>query len=417
MSNEEMVMQNMERFLKTIKPYRWSIEGMQAMIKSTYIKYSISLNQKIDMLELLRKQHIKQDNNIGSSSDESEVYFVGSTKTGFKYLVDKDYNIIQSAKDLDEGCFIYRNNFIAEVFKNSRDKYTISRIFNTSGKELLDLVKLSKCKADDYRVDIKQIRDRLGRVYLIVNLGDINREYSNINTKAIVYRYDDNEQILDKVYQVGTNSVSVAKVVKFVESYRVETKEVVLITYQANAMSISQITDNDDIVKSLIRKMDYESDERLGIDYDDNELRKVFIDNLGVTVIKIFDIDTFVEYTYIDTDEAFMECIQIVEYDEKGNKVCVTDRNRENKRDFRKIGLYDRVIDSNDKYTIGRELKSIGKDYLYRISQYDVKHGINGSKCDNAIAGDKVYEVNIFADDGKQRSLIEGMSMEMPNTY
>ena len=416
-------MQNIEEFLKVVKPYRWSIEDIQTMIKSTYIKYSISLNQKDNMMRLLRQQHARQDNSADETVRDRRVYFVGSAEVGFKYLVDKDYNIIQSVKDFENYYFIYRNNFIAEIFKNSIGRYVISRVFNTSGKELLDLASLAWCGVDDYSAEIKQIKDSHNQTYLIVSLGDIDREYSNINIKTIVYRYDENKQSLSKTYQLGTNTTSVAKVVKFIGDSRVENKEVILSTYQANAVSIHQIVDNDDIIKSLLRKVEYSmNDDWIDISYSDwdnscdSKLRKASIDNLAVTVIKLFDIDTYMEYTYIDLDEAFMECIQVVEYDGSGNKVSVTDRNRENVRDFRKMGLYDGVIGILNENAIDNNVRSINNDYLYRIQQHDVKHGINRSNVKDTNI-DKVYSVNIFADDGKQQSLIESMNMEMPEAF
>ena len=48
---------------------------------------------------------------------------------------------------------------------------------------------------------------------------------------------------------------------------------------------------------------------------------------------------------------------------------------------------------------------------LYKVNQYDVKYGLN--KDNNA----GVYPVNIFADDGKQRSLLESLDIEMPEAF
>ena len=69
LDNEEIVMQSIEQFLKTVRPYRWSIEDMQAMIKSTSDK-------KEDILKMLSEQHSRQDNNA-VHHNASEVYFVG----------------------------------------------------------------------------------------------------------------------------------------------------------------------------------------------------------------------------------------------------------------------------------------------------------------------------------------------------
>lgn len=403
-------MQNIEQFLKLVRPYRWSIEDMQAMIKSTYIKYSMSLNQKDDMLSILRQQHVRQDNNAVDSEGGKKVYFVGSFDIGFKYLVNKDYDIVQSARDFESCCLIYRNNFIIEVFKNSGGKYVISRVFSTCGKELLDITKISNYSIEDYSVEIKQIKDNHNKTYLIVNLLDIGNKYSNINSKTIVYKYDESKQSLSEVYRIGTNTTSVAKVVKFigdnrVEDNRVEDKEVVLSTYQTNATSVYQIIDNDDIVESLLRKVEYVGDDWIDIRYNDSDLRKIFIDNLVVTVVKLFDIDTFVEYTYIDLGEAFMECIQVVEYDEIGNRKKTIDRNIKNRQEFRELSLCNYGETMHEKSS---------KRSLYKVIKYDAKYGFRKLSLFNETWG---YPINIFADDGKQRSLIESLNIEMPEAF
>lgn len=398
-------MQNIEQFLKIVRPYRWSIEDMQAMIKSTYIKYSMSLNQKDDMLNLLRQQHIRQDNGAVDSEDNKKVYFVGSFDAGFKYLVDSEYNIIQSARDFESCCLIYRNNFIVEIFKNSGEKYVISRVFDTCGKELLDITKISNYNIEDYSVEIKQIKDNHNKTYLIVNIGGIDREYSNINSKTIVYRYDESKQLLSEVYRIGTNTTSVAKVVKFIGDNRVENKEVVLSTYQTNATLVYQIIDNDDIVGSLLRKVEYVGDDWVDIRYNDSDLRKVFIDNLVVTVVKLFDVDIFVEYTYIDLGEAFMECIQVVEYDEIGKRKRIIDRNIKNRQEFRKLSLcnYDETVPDKSS-----------ERSLYKVIKYDATYGVRKLSLFNETWA---YPINIFADDGKQRSLIESLNIEMPEAF
>lgn len=398
-------MQNIEQFLKLVRPYRWSIEDMQAMIKSTYIKYSMSLNQKDDILKILREQHSRQDNGAVDSEDKEKVYFVGSFDVGFKYLVDNKYNIIQSARDFESCCLIYRNNFIVEIFKNSGGKYVISRVFDTCGKELLDITKISNCSIEDCSVEIKQIKDNHNKTYLIVNLGDIDREYSNINSKTIVYRYDESKQLLSEVYRIGTNTTSVAKVVKSIGDNRVEDKEVVLSTYQTNATSVYQIIDNDDIVGSLLRKVEYVGNDWIDIRYSDSDLRKVFIDNLVVTVVKLFDVDTFVEYTYIDLNEAFMECIQVVEYDEIGKRKKVIDRNIKNRQEFRKLSLCNCGETVDEKSSKGS---------LYKVIKYDATYGVRKLSLFNETWA---YPINIFADDGKQRSLIESLNIEMPEAF
>ena len=411
LSNEETIMQNIEQFLKIVRPYRWSIEDMQAMIKSTYIKYSMSLNQKDDILKTLREQHIRQDNNTVDSEGGKKVYFVGSFDVGFKYLVNSEYDIVQSARNFESCCLIYRNNFIIEIFKNSRGKYIIARVISACGKELLDITKLSNYSIDDYSVEIKQIKDNHNKTYLIVNLGDIDREYSNINSKTIIYRYDESKQSLSEVYRLGTNTTSVAKVAKFIGDNRVENKEVVLSAYQTNAASIYQIIDNDDIAESLLRKVEYERDDWIDIRYntwdnnDGSELRKAIIDNLAVTVIKIFDIDTFMEYTYIDMDEAFMECIQVVEYDEIGKRKKIIDRNIKNRQEFRKLRLcnYGETVDEKSS-----------KGSLYKVIKYDATYGVRKLSLFNETWA---YPINIFADDGKQRSLIESLNIEMPEAF
>lgn len=398
-------MQNIEQFLKIVRPYHWSIEDMQAMIKSTYIKYSMSLNQKDDILKILREQHIRQDNGAVDSEDDKKVYFVGSFDVGFKYLVDSEYNIIQSARDFESCCLIYRNSFIVEIFKNSGEKYVISRVFNTCGKELLDIIKISNYNIEDYNVEIKQIKDNHNKTYLIVNLGDIGSEYLNINSKTIVYRYDESKQSLSEVYQLGTNKTSVAKVVKSIGDNRVEDKEVVLSTYQTNATLVYQIIDNDDIVGSLLRKVEYVGDDWVDIRYNDSDLRKVFIDNLVVTVVKLFDVDTFVEYTYIDLGEAFMECIQVVEYDEIGKRKKIIDRNIKNRQEFRKLSLCNYDETAPDKSS---------ERSLYKVIKYDAIYGFRKLSLFNEIWA---YPINIFADDGKQRSLIESLNIEMPEAF
>lgn len=386
-------MQSIEQFLKTVRPYRWSIEDMQAMIKSTSDK-------KEDILKMLSEQHSRQDNNA-VHHNASEVYFVGSFRVGFKYLVDSDYNIIQSARDLESCCLIYRNNFILEIFRNYKDKYAISRIFNTSGKELLDIVKLSNHAISDYTVDIKQIRDSQNRVYLVVSLVDIDN-------KTIVYRYNEDEQSLDEIYQLRCNDISIANVTKNIDNSKDEHKEVLLCTYQTNAVHVHQIVDNADIVRSLTRKLDYLDTDWMDIgdmawsdNEDSNELEEVFINNLEVTIVKLFDIDTFVEYAYLSVDKSFMECIQVIEYDETGNIQKVIDRTIENRQEFRDLSLRDYDYAGSDDDSRG----------LYKVNQYDVKYGLN--KDNNA----GVYPVNIFADDGKQRSLLESLDIEMPEAF
>ena len=386
-------MQSIEQFLKTVRPYRWSIEDMQTMIKSTSDK-------KEDILKMLSEQHSRQDNNA-VHHNASEVYFVGSFRVGFKYLVDSGYNIIQSARDFESCCLIYRNNFILEIFRNYKDKYAISRIFNTSGKELLDIVKLSNHAISDYTVDIKQIRDSQNRVYLVVSLVDIDN-------KTIVYRYNEDKQSLDEIYQLRCNDVSIANVTKTIDNSKDEHKEVLLCTYQTNAVHVHQIVDNADIVRSLTRKLDYLDTDWMDIgdmtwsdNEDSNELEEVFINNLEVTIVKLFDIDTFVEYAYLSVDKSFMECIQVIEYDETGNIQKVIDRTIENRQEFRDLSLrdYDYAGSDDDSRS------------LYKVNQYDVKYGLN--KDNNA----GVYPVNIFADDGKQRSLLESLDIEMPEAF
>ena len=385
-------MQSIEQFLKTVRPYRWSIEDMQTMIKSTSDK-------KEDILKMLSEQHNRQDNNA-VHHDASEFYFVGSFRVGFKYLVDSDYNIIQSARDFESCCLIYRNNFILEIFRNYKDKYAISRIFSTSGKELLDIVKLSNHAISDYTVDIKQIRDSQNRVYLVVSLVDIDN-------KTIVYRYNEDKQSLDEIYQLRCNDVSIANVTKTIDN-KAEHKEVLLCTYQTNAVHVHQIVDNADIVRSLTRKLDYLDTDWMDIgdmawsdNEDSNELEEVFINNLEVTIVKLFDIDTFVEYAYLSVDKSFMECIQVIEYDETGNIQKVIDRTIENRQEFRDLSLRDYDYAGSDDDSRG----------LYKVNQYDVKYGLN--KDNNA----GVYPVNIFADDGKQRSLLESLDIEMPEAF
>lgn len=386
-------MQSIEQFLKTVRPYRWSIEDMQAVIKSTSDK-------KEDILKMLSEQHSRQDNNA-VHHDASEVYFVGSFRIGFKYLVDSDYNIIQSARDFESCCLIYRNNFILEIYRNYKDKYAISRIFNTSGKELLDIVKLSNHAVSDYTVDIKQIRDSQNRVYLVVSLVDIDN-------KTIVYRHNEDKQSLDEIYQLRCNDISIANVTKTIDNSKAEHKEVILCTYQTNAVHVHQIVDNADIVRSLMRKLDYLDtdwmdigDMTWGDNEDSNELEKVFINNLEVTIVKLFDIDTFVEYAYLSIDRSFMECIQVIEYDETGNIQKVIDRTLENRQEFKDLSLrdYDYVGSDDDSRT------------LYKVNQYDAKYGSN--KDNNA----SVYPVNIFADDGKQLNLLESLDIEMPEAF
>lgn len=385
--NEEIVMQSIEQFLKIVRPYRWSIEDVQAVIKSTS-------DNKEDILKLLSKQHSRQDNN--AMHKELGAYFVGSFKVGFKYLVDSDYNIIQSARDYESNCLIYRNNFILEIFRNYQDRYVISRILNTSGKELLDIVKLSNHAISDYTVDIKQLRDSQNRMYLIISLGDIDN-------KTIFYRYNEDKQSLDEIYQLRCNDISVANVTKTIDTER-ENKEVILGTYQTNAVHVHQIVDNADIVRSLMGKLNYMDIDWMDTDClafgnneDSNELEKVFIDNLKVTITKLFDIDTFVEYTYLNIDKSFMECIQVIQYDEKGNIQKVIDRTIENRQEFRELSL--RGYGCDDSRT------------LYKVNQYNVRYGSNK----NNDTG--VYPVNIFADDGKQRSLIESLNIEMPEAF
>lgn len=386
-------MQSIEQFLKTVRPYRWSIEDMQAVIKSTSDK-------KEDILKMLSEQHSRQDNNA-VHHDASEVYFVGSFRIGFKYLVDSDYNIIQSARDFESCCLIYRNNFILEIYRNYKDKYAISRIFNTSGKELLDIVKLSNHAVSDYTVDIKQIRDSQNRVYLVVSLVDIDN-------KTIVYRHNEDKQLLDEIYQLRCNDISIANVTKTIDNSKAEHKEVILCTYQTNAVHVHQIVDNADTVRSLMRKLDYLDtdwmdigDMTWGDNEDSNELEKVFINNLEVTIVKLFDIDTFVEYAYLSIDRSFMECIQVIEYDETGNIQKVIDRTLENRQEFKDLSLrdYDYVGSDDDSRS------------LYKVNQYDAKYGSN--KDNNA----SVYPVNIFADDGKQLNLLESLDIEMPEAF
>lgn len=132
-------------------------------------------------------------------------------------------------------------------------------------------------------------------------------------------------------------------------------------------------------------------------DEDSNELEKVFINNLEVTISKLFDIDTFVEYTYLNIDKSFMECIQVIEYDEVGNIQKVIDRTIENRQEFRELSL--RGYGCDDSRT------------LYKVNQYDVKYGSNKTNS----AG--VYPVNIFADDGKQWNLLESLEIEMPEAF
>lgn len=389
LNNEERFMQSIEQFLKIVRPYRWSIENMQAMIKSTS-------NNKEDILKILSKQHSRQDNNA-VHHDASEVYFVGSFTVGFKYLVDSDYNIIQSARDFEGCCLIYRNNFILEIFRNYRDKYVISRIFNTSGKELLDIVKLSNHAVSDYTVDIKQIRDSQNRVYLVISLGDIDN-------RTIVYRYNEDKQSLDEIYQLRCNNISVANVTKVIDNKKNEKKEVILGTYHTNAIHVHQIVDNVDIIRSLMGKLNYMDtdwidigDMTFGCDEASNELEKVLIDNFEVTITKLFDLDTFVEYTYLNIDKSFMECIQVIKYDETGNIQKVIDRTIGNRQEFRELSL--RGYGCDDSRT------------LYKVNQYDVKYGSNK---DNSI---DVYPVNIFADDGKQWNLLESLEIEMPEVF
>lgn len=388
-------MQSIEQFLKTVRPYRWSIEDMQAMIKSTSDK-------KEDILKILSEQHSRQDNNA-VHHNASEVYFVGSFRVGFKYIVDSDYNIIQSARDFESCCLIYRNNFILEIYRNYKDKYAISRIFNTSGKELLDVVNLSNHAISDYTVDIKQIRDSQNRIYLVVSLVDIDN-------KTIVYRYNEDKQSLDEIYQLRCNDISIANVTKTIDNSKDEHKEVILCTYQTNAVHVHQIVDNADIVRSLMRKLDYLDTDWMDIgdmawsdNEDSNKLEKVFINNLEVTIVKLFDIDTFVEYAYISVDKSFMECIQVIEYDETGNIQKVIDRTIENRQEFRDLSLidYDYAYDGSDD----------DNRSLYKVNQYDVKYGSN--KDNNT----EVYPVNIFADDGKQLNLLESLDIEMPEAF
>ena len=386
-------MQSIEQFLKTVRPYRWNIEDMQAMIKSTSDK-------KEDILKMLSEQHSRQDNNA-VHHDASEVYFVGSFRVGFKYLVDSDYNIIQSARDFESCCLIYRNNFILEIYRNYKDKYAISRIFNASGKELLDIIKLSNHAISDYTVDIKQIRDSQNRIYLVVSLVDIDN-------KTIVYRYNEDKQSLDEIYQLRCNDISIANVTKTIDNSKAEHKEVILCTYQTNAVHVHQIVDNADIVRSLMRKLDYLDTDWMDIrdmtwsdNEDSNDLEEVFINNLEVTIVKLFDIDTFVEYAYLSIDKSFMECIQVIEYDETGNIQKVIDRTIENRQEFRDLSLIDYDYAGSDD-----DSRS-----LYKVNQYDVKYGLN--KDNNA----GVYPVNIFADDGKQRSLLESLDIEMPEAF
>lgn len=388
-------MQSIEQFLKTVRPYRWSIEDMQAMIKSTSDK-------KEDMLKMLSEQHSRQDNNA-VNHDASEVYFVGSFRVGFKYLVDSDYNIIQSARDFESCCLIYRNNFILEIFRNYKDKYAISRIFDTFGKELLDIIKLSNHAVSDYTVDIKQIRDSQNRVYLVVSLVDIDN-------KTIVYRYNEDNQLLDEIYQLRCDDISIANVTKNIDNSKAEHKEVILCTYQTNAVHVHQIVDNADIVRSLMRKLDYLDTDWMDIgdmtwsdNEDSNELEKVFINNLEVTIVKLFDIDTFVEYAYLSIDKSFMECIQVIEYDETGNIQKVIDRTIENRQEFRDLSLidYDYAYDGSDD-----DSRS-----LYKVNQYDVEYGSNKGN------DTEVYPVNIFADDGKQLHLLESLDIEMPEAF
>lgn len=389
LDNEEIVMQSIEQFLKIVRPYRWSIEDVQAMMKST-------LDKKEDILKILSEQHSRQDNN-GMHHDASEVYFVGSFKVGFRYLVDSNYNTIQSARDFEDCCLIYRNNFILEIFRNYQDKYVISRIFNTSGKELLDIVKLSNHAISDYTVDIKQIRDNQNRIYLIVSLG-------GIDNKAIVYWYNEDKQSLDEINQLKSNNISIANVTKTIDNKEKENKEVILCTYHTNAVHVHQIVDNADIIRSLMEKLDYVGTDWMDIeemtfgnDEDNNELEKVIIDNLEVTITKLFDLDTFVEYTYLNIDKSFMECIQVIEYDKAGNIQKVIDRTIENRQEFRELSL--RGYDCDDSRT------------LYKVNQYNVKYGSN--KGNNA----NVYPVNIFADDGKQWNLLESLEIEMPEAF
>lgn len=386
-------MQSIEQFLKTVRPYRWSIEDMQAMIKSTSDK-------KEDILKILSEQHSRQDNNA-MHHDASEVYFVGSFKVGFKYIVDSDYNIIQSARDFESCCLIYRNNFILEIFRNYKDKYAISRIFNASGKELLDIVKLSNHAISDYTVDIKQIRDSQNRIYLVVSLVDIDN-------KTIVYRYNEDKQSLDEIYQLRCNDISIANVTKTIDNSKAEHKEVILCTYQTNAVHVHQIVDNADIVRSLMRKLDYLDTDWMDIggmawsdNEDSNELEKVFINNLEVTIVKLFDIDTFVEYAYLSIDKSFMECIQVIEYDETGNIQKVIDRTIENRQEFNDLSLIDY------EYAGYSGLDDDSRS-LYKVNQYYVEYGLNKGE------DTEVYPVNIFADDGKQRSLLESLDIEMP---
>lgn len=388
-------MQSIEQFLKTVRPYRWSIEDMQAMIKSTSDK-------KEDILKMLSEQHSRQDNNA-VHHDASEVYFVGSFKVGFKYLVDSDYNIIQSARDFESCCLIYRNNFILEIFRNYKDKYAISRIFSTSGKELLDIVKLGNHAISDYTVDIKQIRDSQNRIYLVVSLVDIDN-------KTTVYRYNEDKQSLNEIYQLRCNDISIANVTKILDN-KAEHKEVILCTYQTNAVHVHQIVDNADIVRSLMRKLDYLDTDWMGIgdmawgdNEDSNELEEVFINNLEVTIVKLFDIDTFVEYAYLSVDKSFMECIQVIEYDETGNIQKVIDRTIENRQEFRDLSLID--YDYAGYSGLDDDSRS-----LYKVNQYYVEYGSN--KGDDT----EVYPVNIFADDGKQRSLLESLDIEMPEAF
>ena len=134
---------------------------------------------------------------------------------------------------------------------------------------------------------------------------------------------------------------------------------------------------------------------------DSNELEEVFINNLEVTIVKLFDIDTFVEYAYLSVDKSFMECIQVIEYDETGNIQKVIDRTIENRQEFRDLSLRDYDYAGSDDDSRG----------LYKVNQYDVKYGLN--KDNNA----GVYPVNIFADDGKQRSLLESLDIEMPEAF
>lgn len=389
-------MQSIEQFLKIVRPYRWSIEDMQTMIKSTSDK-------KEDILKMLSEQHSRQDNNA-VHHDASEVYFVGSFKVGFKYLVDSGYNIIQSARDFESCCLIYRNNFILEIFRKYKDKYAISRIFNTSGKELLDIVKLSNHAISDYTVDIKQIRDSQNRIYLVVSLVDIDN-------KTIVYRYSEDKQSLDEIYQLRCNDISIANVTKNIDNSKTEHKEVILCTYQTNAVHVHQIVDNADIVRSLMRKLDYLDTDWMDIgemawrdNEDSNELEEVFINNLEVTIVKLFDIDTFVEYAYLSIDKSFMECIQVIEYDETGNIQKVIDRTIENRQEFRDLSLRDY------EYAGYSGLDNDSRS-LYKVNQYDVKYGSN--KGDDT----EVYPVNIFADDGKQWNLLDSLDIEMPEAF